>query len=155
MDCRAFMSPIPTPLYTDQPASIAIDFMRQHHMECVPIVDREERFVGLISTEKLMRALLPKSIGMMRGFKHASYLRESHRDLQSRMDAIRALKTVDLIDPYTKTVLPDASLADALMAISERQSIVPVVDKQARLLGVVSYFSIMHALEAATQDPSS
>jgi CBS-domain-containing membrane protein len=155
MDCRAFMSPIATPLYTDQPASIVIDFMREHHMEWLPIVDREDRFAGLISTEKLMRALLPKSIGMMRGFKLASYLRESYRDLQSRMDTIRALKAIDLIDPYAKTVLPDAALADALMVISDRQYVVPVVDKQTRLLGVISYFSIMHALEEAAQDQSS
>lgn len=155
MDCSICMSPITTYLYSDQPVGIVIDYMRQHHMEWVPIVDRDEIFVGLISTEKLMRMLLPKSIGMMRGIKHASYLRESSGELKRRMDKIRSMKTVDLIDTHTKTVRPEAALADALMAISNRQYVVPVVDADGKLVGAISYFSIMHAVEANTQDEKS
>lgn len=155
MDCSICMSPITTYLYSDQPVGIVIDYMRQHHMEWVPIVDRDEIFVGLISTEKLMRMLLPKSIGMMRGIKHASYLRESSGELKRRMDKIRSMKTVDLIDTHTETVRPEAALADALMAISNRQYVVPVVDADGKLVGAISYFSIMHAVEANTQDKKS
>jgi CBS-domain-containing membrane protein len=148
MDCRTCMSPISTPLYTDQPAGTIIDFMRQHHLECVPIVDRDNKFVGLVSTEKLMRMLLPKSLSMMRGIKHASYLHESANDLQDRINDIRSRLIGDLVDTYTQTVHPEASLSDALMVISDRQYVVPVVDNNRRLVGAISYFSIMHAVEA-------
>ena len=148
MDCRTCMSPVTTRLYADQPAGSVIDFMREHHMELVPIVDREDHFVGLLSTGVLMRMLLPRSIGMMRGIKHASYLRESPQDLHKRMNEIRAKTLVELVTPYAKTVHPDAALADALMAISESQNIVPVVDDDDKLVGAISYFSIMHAVEA-------
>jgi CBS-domain-containing membrane protein len=151
------MSPIHTLLYGDQPAGVTIDFMRQHHMEWVPIVDRDEVFIGLVSTEKLMRMLLPKSIGMMRGIKHASYLRESAQDLDERMQSIREMATVDLVDPHAETVHPDAALTDALMVISNRQYVVPVVDDDGRLVGAISYFSIMHTVEqhlAQNNDPS-
>ena len=149
MDCRICMSPLTTPLYTDQSAGTVIDFMRKHHLESVPIVDRDNKFAGLVSTEKLMRMLLPKSIGMMRSIKHASYLRESAEDLQARMDDIRSQLIGDLLDPHAQTVHPDASLVDALMVISNRQYIVPVVDDDGLLIGAISYFSIMHAVEAA------
>ncbi|CAG36798.1 CBS domain-containing protein [Desulfotalea psychrophila] len=152
MDCRICMSPLPTPLYTDQSAGTVIDFMRKHHLEFVPIVDRDNKFAGLVSTEKLMRMLLPKSIGMMRSIKHASYLRESAEDLQARMDDIRFRLIGDLLDPHAQTVHPDASLVDALMVISNRQYIVPVVDDDGLLVGAISYFSIMHALEAAQEE---
>jgi len=148
MDCRTCMSPVTTRLYADQPAASVIDFMREHHMELVPIVDREDNFVGLLSTGTLMRMLLPRSIGMMRGIKHASYLRESPQDLKKRMDEIRAKTLAELVSTYAKTVHPEAALADALMAISERQNIVPVVDDDNKLVGAISYFSIMHAVEA-------
>ena len=148
MDCRICMSPLTTPLYTDQSAGTVIDFMRKHHLEFVPIVDRDNKFAGLVSTEKLMRMLLPKSIGMMRGIKHASYLRESAEELQARMNDIRSLLIGDLLDPYAQTVHPEASLVDALMVISNRQYIVPVVDDDGLLVGAISYFSIMHAVEA-------
>lgn len=148
MDCRTCMSPLSTALYTDQSAGTAIDFMRQHHLECVPIVDRDNKFAGLVSTEKLMRMLLPKSISMMRGIKHASYLRESSDDLQDRMNDIRSQRIVDLLDQHAQTVHPDAALADALLVISERQYVVPVVDDKGILMGAISYFSIMHAVEA-------
>ncbi|MEJ1412436.1 MAG: CBS domain-containing protein [Candidatus Sedimenticola sp. (ex Thyasira tokunagai)] len=142
------MSPVATPLYVDQSAGVVIDFMREHHMEWVPIVDRDNKFVGLVSTEKLMRMLLPKSIAMMRGLKHASYLRESGEELQARMDGVRSLVIADLLDKHAKTVHPDATLADALMVISDRQYVVPVVDDDGHLVGAISYFSIMHAVEA-------
>ncbi|WP_319576444.1 CBS domain-containing protein [uncultured Desulfobacter sp.] len=149
MDCRICMSPVTTPLYTDQSAGTVIDFMRKQHLELVPIVDRDNKFAGLISTAKLMRMLLPKSIGMMRGIKHVGYLRESAEELQARMDDIRSQRIGDLLDPYAQTVHPEASLADALKLISDRQYIVPVVDEDGLLVGAISYFSIMHALEAA------
>ena len=147
MDCRTCMSPVKTPLYADQPAGSVIDFMRENHMEMVPIVDRENNFVGLLSAGTLMRLLLPRSISMMRGIKHASYLRESPQELQHRMDEIRDKTLKDLVAPYAKTVHPDAALADALMAITEQQFIVPVVDDDNKLVGAISYFSIMHAVE--------
>lgn len=149
MDCRACMSPVPTLLYNDQGAGAVIDFMRRQHMEMVPIVDRNKKFVGLVSTEKLMRMLLPKSLGMMRGLPHASYLRESGEDLRERMEAIRATEVGDLINKGVHTVHPDNSLADALMVISEKQYVVPVLGDDGVLLGVISFFSIMHAVEAA------
>ena len=147
MDCRKYMSPVETSIYSDQPAGIIIDFMRKHHMEWVPVVDRDEKFAGLVSTEKLMRLLLPKSIGMMRGIKHASYLRETTQDLQQRIDEIRKLLIVDLLELHSSSVHPDASLADALMIISESQHVVPVVDDEQKLVGAISYFSILHAVE--------
>ena len=147
MDCRTCMSPLSTPLYTDQSTGIVIDFMRQQHLECVPIVDRENKFAGLVSTEKLMRLLLPKSLAMMRGSKHVSYLRESADDLLDRMEDVRSQPIGKLLDPYAQTVHPETALADALMVISERQYVVPVVDDNHCLVGVISYFSIMHAVE--------
>jgi CBS-domain-containing membrane protein len=147
MDCRTCMSPLSTPLYTDQSVGTVIDFMRQQHLECVPVVDRDNKFAGLISTAKLIRLLLPKSLSMMRGIKHASYLHESANDLQDRMNEIRSQLIKEFLDPYVQTVHPEATLADALIAISERQYVVPVVDNDQRLIGAISYFSIMHAVE--------
>lgn len=147
MDCRTCMSPVKTQLYADQPAGSVIDFMREHHMELVPIVDRENHFVGMLSAGKLMRMLLPRSISMMRGIKHASYLRETPQDLKERMDEIRNKPLADLVTPYAQTVHPEAALADALMAINDQQYIVPVVDDDNKLVGAISYFSIMHAVE--------
>lgn len=141
------MSPVETHLYADQSAGAVIDFMRERHMELVPVVDREHGFVGLLSTATLMRLLLPRSIGMMRGIRHASYLRESAGDLQQRMETLRRLPLAELLIPRVTTVRPDAALADALMAITESQFIVPVVDRDNRLVGAISYFSIMHAVE--------
>jgi len=96
-----------------------------------------------------MRMLLPKSLSMMRGIKHASYLHESADELQDRMNDVRSQLIGDFLDPHAQTVNPEAALADALMVISDRQYVVPVVDENERLIGAISYFSIMHAVEAS------
>jgi CBS-domain-containing membrane protein len=64
------------------------------------------------------------------------------------MNNIRQMLVSDLVDTHALTVRPDAGLVDALMVISERQYVVPVVDEDRKLVGAISYFSIMHAVES-------
>ena len=151
MDIRTVMAPIKTALYADDPAATAIDFMVEKHMGLVPVVDRDNKFVGMLSGDRLMHFMLPQSLMMIRGAKRMSYLRESREDLQDRLDDLRAKTIGDLIDPHAKTVPPDAPLVDALMLITEKQFVVPVVDEENHLLGAISFFSLLHALRDAEQ----
>lgn len=153
MDCKTMMAPIKTSLFADDPAGKAIDFMVEGRMGLLPVTERDGSFTGLISGDSLIHALLPKSISAMsrvkRGMRHASYLDESAEEMQERLSAVRAQTIGELADRHVKTVHPETPLIDGLILISGKQYLVPVVDKANKLLGVISFFSVLDGLRAA------
>ena len=146
MNCEAVMAPVKTQLYVEDPAGPAIDFMVEKHMGLVPVVDRENHFVGLISGDRLTHFMLPPSLMMVKGAKRMSYLNEGREEIQERLDAIRAKPLGDLVDRDVKTTKPATPLADALLMITEKQFVVPVVDDDGKLVGAISFFSMLHWL---------
>lgn len=147
MDCQSVMRITETRLFADAPLSEAIDFMVAHHMGRVPVVDREEVFVGLLNGDRLMNALLPHTLTMMRGFRRAGFLRESREELEERLADLREKPVADLMDHKVEVVHPQTPLADALYYLSNRQAVIPVVGRDdGRLLGAISALSVMRAL---------
>lgn len=146
MQCGVIMAPVKVQLYAEDPAGDAIDFMVEKHMGLVPVVDRQERFVGLISGDRLMRFMLPAMLMMMRGHQRMSYLNESREEFQERLDELRARPLGELVDRSAVTVHPETPLVDALQVISQKQFVVPVVDGAGKLVGAISFFSLLHWL---------
>jgi CBS-domain-containing membrane protein len=150
MDCKTMMAPIKTSLFADEPAGKAIDFMVEKHMGLVPVTERDGTFAGLISGDGLMHSMLPKSISAMsrvkRGMKHASYLDESAEEMHERLEMVRKKTIGELADRHVKTVKPDTPLIDALLLITGKQYVVPVVDEENKLLGAISFFSLLYGL---------
>ena len=150
MDCKTVMAPIKTSLYADDPAETAIAFMVEKHIGLVPVVDRDGVFAGLLSGDGLMSFLLPRTISAMQGVKRTHkahrYLDESAEDMQRRLDALGRRPIGELVDRDVKVAHPDTPLIDALMMIRDRQYVVPVVDHDNRLIGAISFFSVLYAL---------
>jgi len=150
MDCKTMMAPIKTSLFADEPAGKAIDFMVEKHMGLVPVTGRDGSFAGMISGDSLMHLMLPKAVSMMskikRGMKHASYLDESAEEMHERLETVREKTIGELADKHVKTVHPDTPLIDALMLITDKQYVVPVVDEDNKLVGAISFFSVLYGL---------
>lgn len=150
MDCRTVMAPIKTSLCSDDPVAKAIDFMVERHMGLVPVVHRDGTFAGMVSGDQMMAFLLPRALstvaGGPRGLTRASYLNESADEMQERLDGLREMTIGELVDPDTASVGPETPLIDALMMIKSKQYVVPVVDDAGKLLGAISFFSVLYAL---------
>jgi len=152
MDCKTVMAPIKVSLFTDEPVGQVIDFMVEKHMGLVPVVERDGTYAGLVSGDSLMDFLLPKSVSSMGTLlrhgtiKRVSFLHETAEDMKERLDALRELPVGDILDRKAKTATPDTPLIDALMMIKDRQYVVPVVDTDRKLLGAISFFSVLYGL---------
>jgi CBS-domain-containing membrane protein len=142
LTCREVMHPTTTPLYADEPVGTALDFIMERHMGMVPVVDRQERFVGFLSGERLMRALLPRHLTMVRGLDRMGYLRESREELRERLDALALRPVGEVLEPRAEVVHPDTPLIEAHTILAGTQFVVPVVDRDTgRLLGAISFFT--------------
>jgi len=146
MDCKTVMGPVAVPLYADDPAATAIDFMREKRSGLVPVIERDGTFVGLLSGDRMMHFMIPRALTMLGGKKRASYLRESAPELQARLDKLREQTIRDLIDPNVKVAYEDTPFIDAMLLISERQFVVPVLDADHKLVGAISFFTLLHFL---------
>ncbi len=147
MECHDIMHTIKTSLYADDLAATAIDFMIDKHMDLVPVVDRNEAFIGLLSGARLMHHLLPRSVSMMRGGKRAGFVRESRGEVRERLDELRLRPIGDLVDHNVAVAHPDTGLVDALVKISERQHVLPIIERDTkRLVGAISFFTVLNAL---------
>ena len=148
MECQEIMHPVETHLYADDPASAAINFMLEKHTGIAPVIDRSGVFVGVISGDRLAHFLLPKTVSMMRGKKNASYFRESREEHRERLHALRECTLEDLVDTHVTVAHPDTGVINAILILSERQQVVPIVERGTRkLLGAISFFTILNALE--------
>jgi CBS domain-containing protein len=147
MDCQSIMRRTATPLYDDAPLSTAIDFMVEKHMGLVPVVDRNEAFVGQLSGDRLMRAMLPKAFTYVRGVDNVSYVRESREELRERLDELRNNPVGSIIDRNVTVVHPDTSITEAVLLMSKNQNVIPVVEEGTeKLLGAISFFTVLEAL---------
>ena len=153
MDCKSVMAPIKVSIYADEKAKDVIDFMVEKHMGLVPVTERDGTFAGLISGDSLMSHMLPKALSTMGnlfgrgGLKKASYLNETAEDMKLRLDGLGERTIGELLDRHVKTITPDTPLIDALMMIKDKQYVVPVVDENKKLLGAISFFSILYGLK--------
>tara|TARA_B100000959_G_scaffold277988_1_gene335497 strand:+ start:1380 stop:1847 length:468 start_codon:yes stop_codon:yes gene_type:complete len=153
MECKDVMQSIRTKLFAEDPASTAIDFMIEKHVGLAPVVDKDGVFVGLLSGNRLMHFMLPKTLSMMRGKKYASYLRESKGELQERLNELRKKTIGDLLDRNVTVAYPDTGLVDAILNLSERQYVVPVVERETnKLLGAISFFTVLNVLKENKND---
>lgn len=152
MDCKTVMAPIKTSLYTDEAIGHVIDFMMEKHMGLVPVIERDGTFAGLIGGESLMPYLMPKSLSSLGtlfrhgAMKKASFLHETAEDMKERLDALRDRPIGDIIARNVKVATPETPLIDVLMMIKEKQYVVPVVDAQRKLVGAISFFSVLYGL---------
>jgi len=148
MDCKSIMAPIKTSLYTDELAATAITHMVKEHMGLIPVIERDGKFAGLMSGDGLVDHLLPKTVRSVVAPKNIRYLNETSAELQGRLESVRQQTIGELIDRKVATATPNTPVIDALMLIKNKQYIVPVVDDDKKLLGVISFFSVLNALDA-------
>jgi CBS domain-containing protein len=149
LECAAIMRPIQTALYLTDPLEVAMEFMLENHMGLVPVVDADGAFAGLLAGDRLMHLLLPKHLTMVRGLDRMGYLRESREELRERLEQIAQLPLSKVIDDQVVTVYPDSPLSEAHQILAGKQFVVPVVDRRNRkLLGAISFFTILSALKA-------
>jgi CBS domain-containing protein len=138
----------PTHLYLENTVHEAIELLIEHHMYNVPVVDRNEIFVGEISVKRLMGLLLPVSLSMEQGLRNTSFMRESLEDIKQRLDAVRDRPIAPYIATDITVVYPDSPLIDALMLLFHKYIRIPVVNREdGRLVGGISLITLLRALE--------
>ena len=78
--------------------------------------------------------------------KQVSFLNETAGEMKARLDLVREMSIGEMVDRDVEVARPDTPLIDALMMIKNKQYVVPVVDNENKLVGAISFFSVLYGL---------
>jgi len=114
----------------------------------LPVVDKDEIFVGEISTKRLTGLLLPASLRMKHGLEQAGFMRDNLEDLRGRLAEVNNHTIEQYIAKDITVVYPDSPLMDALLLLYHKFIRIPVVERDSRrLVGGISFITVLRALE--------
>ncbi len=124
-------SPVFT-IHAEQQLVAASDIMRWRHVRHVPIVDREERLVGLITHRDVLRASMA-DVG-------STQATDQHRHLES-------IRIADIMRRDVQTIGPNAAVCEAARAMrSSRIGCLPVLSDGV-LVGILTEHDLLHYVE--------
>ena len=110
----------------------AKNLMDEHQIRHLPVVDRENRLVGVV-TDRDLRSALP--LALLKGGSHPG-----------EEEKYAHLKVTDVMTPNPMTIQPTHTLQDALLLIQEKKvGAFPVVDEKGVLKGILSVRDLLRA----------
>ena len=133
--------------YPDMTIREAVEIMLSKNLTELPVVDKQNNFLGEIGMRDIIREALPKYIadGNLKDVSFAPGLFKFDDKLKDIIQ--KEIKAV--MEKDRKTVTPEMSTLEVatLLAVSEsRDDVIYVVEKDGRLAGAVSIASIFRRL---------
>jgi CBS domain-containing membrane protein len=132
----------------NQTLAKAIEILQEHELRHVPIVDEESHLVGILSDRDILR--------------HLPYLSRSpiktspkFREDLFRMEGSRAVLNQEIENVMTKklwTIEPNCPLVEAAMILMKKKvGILPVVDSERKLRGIVSVMDLLSVVQSMVE----
>ncbi len=129
-----------------------IDRFVKYHIDALPILDAAERVVGFITVQRLADLFLPKFDELLRDFSAledkgqlASLFEGSFKGFDDAAD--RLVLAADIMNAALHFVGQDDSLLrSASLLRGQGYACLPVVDRDQKLMGLISDFDVIVAL---------
>jgi CBS domain-containing membrane protein len=128
----------------------------QHHLDSMPIIDAAQRVVGFITIHDLVEILLPRYYDLLRDFSAL----EDKGQLGSLFDrafqgldghAEKLVLAADVMKSRLRWIQQEDSLLQAAAKLRNQRCVrLPVVDKDQKLVGLLSDFDVVLALLRGT-----
>jgi len=132
--------------YYDTPVSQVWEWMVQHRIRSVPVVERKGFVLGIITTHDFL-VQVAKMAGKTWGQRFQRFITPSAELETAKPEVAGHLMTRPVV-----TVREDQPVTDVLTLFSERGfHHVPVVDQSNRLVGIISEHDLVQLLELALQ----
>ena len=143
MTARLVMNDRPVTLRETDRLRDAAEIILTHHFRNVPVVDDTGRYLGVISSNRLLKAILPKAATMNEGMADLSFVKDTIEELRERWEESADLLVTAVMDTEIRTVTPDTSLTETLLELYHNRTSLPVVEEETgRLVGIVSHWGV-------------
>ncbi len=119
-----------------------------HHVTDLPVVDDDNRLIGMLKLDRVLGSLLPKAALIGFGLEDLSFVPDSLDHLRQLMRAVADTPVRQLMVKAEHVVHPDTSPSEIVLLLYRGASNVPVVERETnRLVGMVSARDVLNALQ--------
>ncbi len=150
MTANTIMDPKPTVLRSTDTVRTATQYIMHHRYRNLPVVDENDRYLGVFGVHCLLRLMLPQAVVMKEGLTTIPFIRETLTDLHRRLIEVEDDPISLCINEEVTVVEPDTPLLETLLVLYKTRTSVPVVEKTTRrLVGMISYWDVTRKILAA------
>lgn len=138
----------------DRRANVAeiASLLKKHRITGVPVLDAEKRLLGLVTHEELINIFIPHYLHMFDELAFLDDLGEIEAQTMAEIEPTLFLaEDVMVTDLITAT--PETSVMKvAALMLNRKLVLVPVVDSEGRVVGVMSRNDVSSALTGAASE---
>ena len=144
MRCAAIMTSDPLRLRDTLSVGDAARTLIAERQTSVPVVDSEDRYLGMFGTADLLGLLVPRVALAGSLAPNVRFVDDDPRALTARFEALKHRALGDVADRDVVVLAPDTPHIDAFRVFCRNPQSLPVVDPESgRLLGMVSYWDVV------------
>lgn len=126
----------------------ALRIMLEKQINHAPICAADGVFLGLISTSAILRSLIPASAKADGGLSSLKFVGDGMGLLTAHLRNLERLKVVEFAKKDIPVLHEDSPIMEAAQQLAQSTAPLPVVDKDGKLLGVVSRRALLAYLLA-------
>ncbi len=131
----------------DQTVEDVLALMKKEDVDAVPVVDEEQKLVGVFSTHVLLKNLLPVSVAMAGGLQ-VDVAVNAAPGIAKRLKKVGPVKISELMERKLNLVHPETPIWEGVNLLIQHGSPILVVDKETeKLFGMMTLHSVLDELQ--------
>ncbi|MFH1690422.1 MAG: CBS domain-containing protein [Candidatus Eisenbacteria bacterium] len=131
-----------------------VALLKKHRIPGVPVVDEDKRLLGLVTHEELINIFIPHYLSMFDELAFLDDLGEIEAQTMAEIEPTLFLAE-DIMATNLITAGPSTSIMKvAALMVNRKLVLVPVVDEDRRVVGVLSRNDVSSALTWAASEES-
>lgn len=116
----------------------ALKLILERQINHVPICDDSGAFIGIISTNAILKALLPASARVEGGLSNLAFVGDAVRMLTAHFHDLEHLKVGEFAKKDIPILSEDSPILEAALLLTQATAPLPVVGKDGKLRGMLS-----------------
>jgi len=132
----------------DASAREALDLLQKMQISGLPVIDKDGRLAGMFTEKDILSYVLPSYIEKVGRFVYE----ENPKSIRRKFAELDKIKVSQLMRKEVVTVSEETTLCEAArLMLTQKARRLPVVDKSARVVGIVSRGDVLKAMSQEAQ----
>lgn len=141
MSCESIMSRAPKFVRENDTIGMAARELVEHRCISLPVVDREDRFVGLFGIFDLLALLVPRVAVIGNLLPNLQFLSDDDDEMRQKFTSLKDRPVKRAVNREAARVHPDTPLIEAIRLLCRNNLVIPVVTQDGeKLIGIIHYW---------------
>ncbi len=142
MKAREIMTKDVTSLSPEHSVKEALELLKKMQISGLPVIDKEERLVGVLTEKEILSYILPSYISTVGRFIYE----ENPKSTRKKLGELDKIKVSQLMRKEVVTTAEDTTLCElARIMLTQKARRIPVVDKSGKVLGILARGDVLAA----------